>query len=153
MKLVLSVRRASVRWWLGVPMPREMSMFFGFVYATSFAIGITSLVRPSLTLQTIATPFLSGAIAVFLMVGAVISSWGGYRDYWALERIGLKLQLTAVSLYGFLTLVIGTDSSGAYPINPGWLVLGFAALLGRWVHVRVFTYRPGVCAHGLVVLD
>lgn len=130
-------------WWLLVPEPRELSMAFSALYALALCTGIVTLVSPPLSLsREVGGPQIMASVGGLLVIGALLSMWGGAREHWKLERIGLWLQSWALVIYAAIVLVLHFSSTGSRLTQLGVICMALVAFLIRYLMIWRFTYRP-----------
>src|SRR5690606_13944343 len=101
-------------WWLRVPMPRELSVAFTLLYALALGAGIVTLIYPPVSLsREVGGPQVMASVGALLIVGALLSMYGGAREHWKVERIGLWLCSWALLIYAGIVLVLHFSSSGS----------------------------------------
>lgn len=130
-------------WWLRVPMPRELSVAFTLLYALALGAGIVTLIYPPVSLsREVGGPQVMASVGALLIVGALLSMYGGAREHWKVERIGLWLCSWALLIYAGIVLVLHFSSTGSRLTQ--LLVIGMAlvAFLIRFLMIWRFTFRP-----------
>lgn len=132
------------RLWKYIPEPREMSVLLSMVYSLAGLMGLILFLDPRV--WRMGGPDLTAhlMIASFLVVGSIISGLAGFFEYWRRERIGLLFLISAMLTYGYLVLVDQAATGVADILHPGTVALACLLFIARRVHIRTFTYRPGV---------
>lgn len=131
-------------WWVRVPEPRDISALFTVVYAISAVTGFVVLFDPPILLLGVSDQVAVSLISICLMVGAVISCFAGWREYWKLERIGLWFLFGAQGMYFFLVTYLHlTSITGSRLLQMGTILVAVCCYVARYLLIRTFTYRPG----------
>lgn len=130
-------------WWLKVPVPRELSLAFTGLYVLALATGIFTLVSPPVSLsREVGGSQIMASVGGLLVLGALISMFGGAREHWKLERIGLWLQSWALLIYAAIVLLLHFQSDGSRLTQLGVICMALVAFLIRYLMIWRFTYRP-----------
>lgn len=131
-------------WWLRVPMPRELSVAFTLLYALALGTGIVTLARPPLSLsQEVGGPQVMASVGVLLVVGALLSMYGGARENWKVERVGLWFMSWALLIYAGIALALHIGSeTGSRLTQIGVIAMALVAFLVRYLMIWRFSYRP-----------
>lgn len=131
-------------WWLRVPMPRELSVAFTLLYVIAFATGWATLLRPPMSLSaSVGGPQIMASVGVLLIIGAVIAMFGGAREHWKLERIGLWLMTWALLIYASIVISLHISSTtGSRLTQIGVIGMALVAFLIRYLMIWRFTFRP-----------
>ena len=141
-------------WWLRIPMPRELSVAFTLLYVIAFASGIATLLVPPISLsREVGGPEVMASVGVLLSVGALTSMWGGYREHWKVERIGLWLMAWALLIYAAIVAALHFSSTGSRLTQLGVIAMALTAFLIRFLMIWRFTFRPRGCARGALDPD
>lgn len=130
-------------WWLRVPMPRELSVAFTLLYALALGAGIVTLIYPPVSLsREVGGPKVMASVGVLLAVGALLSMYGGAREHWKVERIGLWLCSWALLIYAGIVLVLHFSSTGSRLTQLFVIGMALVAFLTRFLMIWRFTFRP-----------
>lgn len=130
-------------WWLRVPMPRELSVAFTLLYALALGAGIVTLIYPPVSLsREVGGPQVMASVGALLIVGALLSMYGGAREHWKVERIGLWLCSWALLIYAGIVLVLHFSSTGSRLTQLFVIGMALVAFLIRFLMIWRFTFRP-----------
>lgn len=130
-------------WWLNVPEPREVSAVFTVAYMITLYTGIVTLLSPPDSLsQVVGGKAVMASVGALLILGSLISMYGGARDFWRLERIGIWLMAWGIGIYFAIVAYLQSTTPGSRLTQLGMIALGGCVLLLRYVLIRWFTYRP-----------
>lgn len=130
-------------WWLRVPMPRELSVAFTLLYTLALGAGVVTLLYPPVSLsREVGGPEVMASVGVLLAVGALLSMYGGAREHWKVERIGLWLISWALLIYAGIVLVLHFSSTGSRLTQLFVIGMALVAFLIRFLMIWRFTFRP-----------
>lgn len=131
-------------WWIRVPMPRELSVAFTLLYSLALATGIFTLVWPPLSLsREVGGPQVMASVGLLLILGALLSMWGGAREHWKVERIGLWFMSSALLIYAGIALALHVGSeTGSRLTQVGVIAMALVAFLVRYLMIWRFSFRP-----------
>lgn len=131
-------------WWLRVPMPRELSVAFTVLYALALATGVVTLFRPPISLSAeVGGPQVMASVGLLLVLGALLSMWGGSREHWKVERIGLWFMSSALLIYAGIAIALHVGSeTGSRLTQVGVIAMALMAFLVRYLMIWRFSFRP-----------
>lgn len=130
-------------WWMRVPEPRELSVVFTGAYFVAFLTGVATLTYPPMSLsKEVGGPQVMASVGVLLLVGSLVAMFGGAREHWKVERIGLWLMAWAGLIYATIVLFLQFTSNGSRLTQLGFIVLGLTVFLIRYLMIWRFTFRP-----------
>lgn len=125
-----------------MPEPRELSLAFSVMYAVALATGVAALVWPPLRFaQEVGGRSVMASIGALFIIGALLAMYGGMKEHWKLERIGLWFIAGALLICGII-LVVLQISSGDWLVVLGVTLLAMFSLLVRYLMIWRFTFRP-----------
>lgn len=130
-------------WWLRVPTPRELSMAFTALYLLAFGAGIVTLLYPPTSLsREVGGPGVMASVGVLLLFGSVTAMYGGAREHWKVERIGLAVCAGALLVYAGIVLALHFQSTGSRLTQLFVIGMALVAFLVRFLMIWRFTFRP-----------
>lgn len=131
-------------WWLRVPMPRELSVAFTVLYALALATGVVTLFRPPISLSAeVGGPQVMASVGLLLVIGALLSMWGGACEHWKVERIGLWFMSSALLIYAGIAIALHVGSeTGSRLTQVGVIAMALMAFLVRYLMIWRFSFRP-----------
>lgn len=130
-------------WWLRVPAPRELSLAFTVLYAFALGTGLATLIVPPTSIaREVGGPGVMASVGAILTVGALTSMYGGAREHWKVERIGLWLMAWALLIYAGIVFSLHLSTSGSRLTQLGVIGMALTGLLIRFLMIWRFTYRP-----------
>lgn len=132
-------------WWLRVPEPREMSAAFTVVYFAAFLTGLATLLNPPTSLaREVGGPQVMASVGALLIVGALVSMFGGARSHWKLERIGLWLMTGALGIYGLIVLTLHYSTPGSRLTQLGVIAIAMLCFGVRFLMIWRFSFKPRI---------
>lgn len=130
-------------WWLRVPMPRELSVAFTLLYSLALATGVATLAWPPLSLsKEVGGPQVMASVGLLLVLGSLVAMFGGAREHWKVERIGLWLMAWSLLIYAAIVTFLQFTEAGSRLTQLGVIGMALVAFLIRYLMIWRFTFRP-----------
>lgn len=137
------MRRAVQRFWLGIPVPRPITLAFTVGYAVCVAAGVSGFIDPPSTFDAVwsgtVTRLWSSLLVIGGLLGVIAAPWGR----WLVEKPALILMATGVAMYASVVLLLHVQQPDNRLIQFFMLLLVLDLLLIRYLRIHKYSFEPG----------
>lgn len=138
MPLRVRVRRA----WESITEPRHLKLTYFLCYAVALYTGFATLLRPPQSIEGALGAPLTAVWAAFLIMGAFGGLLTVFPGWWFAERLSIAMIWVGAGIYFYVVLSLHLSQSGSRLTQLGWIAMGAALFLVRWLLIRKYSFEP-----------
>lgn len=131
-------------WWMKIPEPRSYSIIYALAYGGAIVFGLFILLFPPQTLLGSAGEVTMTTMALLYIGGGTIGAFGGTREAWKFERIGVYSILLALTSYFVVIIHTAIHSTGFRYAQMLTIYLACLLMVTRLVMIWRYTYKPRI---------
>lgn len=123
------------RLWMMLHEPRAVTATMIGLWAVMVAIGLSALLAPPMPIAHEMGPTLTVIWAVLLLVGGALGLAGCPTGWWWIERAGVILAGTGMTVYLAVVLSLDYSQPGSRLVQAGIVLLAVGLLVTRWLRI------------------